>query len=314
MFNHRTIAALTATAALAGGAAGASAATLTPGSLSNATLGSALQNEQAKAAGLNAAIAAASAPAPADVPAAGSPSNAAIGSIVQNPVVGSLIQNKEVDVGGLGNAPIGPVIQNQQTKTVVPHVVINGGPSNTTLGSSLQNAQAKAAALAAYNAGMNCRAWHVNGQTWFGDQGRYMLMFTLRMASPTSSLLSANSYAAFAPDLAGYSANSGHTQLFRITDRVPDNGAGSRYISGGVNSNTGSIHMDIVWKNGDSGQYNGTAYDVQRSPSGGLTAGLHGTTVDTVGSGASASWEADGMSVQGDYTRPLYCKPGDVVR
>ena len=157
---------------------------------------------------------------------------------------------------------------------------------------------------------MNCRAWHVNGQTWFGDQGHYTLMFTLKMASPTSSLLSAQSYAAF-------SAGPAHTQLF--TGSVPDTGAGSRYIRGFVNSNTGSIHMDIVWKNGDSGQYNGTAYDVQRTPSGGLNAGLHGTTVDTAGTGAGASWEADGMSGtsyfgDGDYALPLYCRAGDVVR
>ena len=45
MFNRRTIAALTAVAALTGSAA-ASAATPAPGGLGNATLGSVLQSEQ----------------------------------------------------------------------------------------------------------------------------------------------------------------------------------------------------------------------------------------------------------------------------
>ena len=72
----------------------------------------------------------------------------------------------------------------------------------------------------------------------------------------------------------------------------------SQFVGGGVNSDgVGSILMNVVWTNGSSGQYNARAYDVQRTRSGGLTAGLRGTTVDTSGSGApGASWNANGQS------------------
>jgi hypothetical protein len=78
----------------------------------------------------------------------------------------------------------------------------------------------------------------------------------------------------------------------------------------------GSTLMDIVWTNGTSGQYNGTAVAVQGTRSGGLTAGIHGATVDTSGTGApGATWDADNTAGFGQTggVCPLYCPRSDVV-
>jgi hypothetical protein len=72
--------------------------------------------------------------------------------------------------------------------------------------------------------------------------------------------------------------------------------------------------MNIVWKNGTSGQYNAKAVSIRRTRAGGLTAGLYGTTVDTThgsGGGPGARWSADDTP-GGNW--PLYCLKGDVVR
>lgn len=76
----------------------------------------------------------------------------------------------------------------------------------------------------------------------------------------------------------------------RFNQGDPNQGdVASQFVGGGVNSDGGgSILMNVVWTNGSSGQYNARAYDVQRTRSGGLTAGLRGTTVDTSGSGRPA--------------------------
>jgi hypothetical protein len=242
-----TIAALTAIAALTSGA-GASADTLAPGGLSNAPLGSLIQNEPAKIAGLNTAP------------------------------LGSLIQNEPAKIAGLNAAPLGSLILNEPAKVAGLNAPIQAGQTNQA-------------------APTRCRAWRVSGQTWYASQGSFSLLFTLKMASSPS------------PRFGGYA---------RYNRGDPDiGGVPSQAIRGAVGSD-GSIHMDIVWTNGTSGQYNGTAYDVQRTSSGGLTARLHGTTVDTTGNGApGARWDADGMPEgfgQTNYVRPLYCPAGAVVR
>jgi hypothetical protein len=125
------------------------------------------------------------------------------------------------------------------------------------------------------------------------------LMFTLRMASSTSRHF------------------SGYAQYY---SGDYENLVGSQYISGGVgrtSSGVVSIIINIQWKNGTRGQYHATGYDPRSTPSGGLTASLKGTTVDTSGNGTSARWYADGLEGPlGDtnFARPLYCRPADVVR
>ncbi len=146
-----------------------------------------------------------------------------------------------------------------------------------------------------------CRVWRVQGQTWFGRQSNgYTLMFTLR-----SSTSNPSRFGGYAQEYQGMSQR---------------NLVGSQLITGGVGTMSGGyvgVHMDIAWSNGSRGQYNALAYDAQPTASGGLTASLHGTTVDTTGNGASARWVADGLEGPlGDtsHLRPLYCQPRDVVR
>ena len=208
MFSRRTIAALTAIAALAGGTACSATASADP-------------------------------PAPGDTP------------------VGSLIQKKPVTL-----------IQKKPAKTI-----------------RLRQPRTR------------CRAWRVQGQTWWaGQDNGYTLMFTLRSSSTSSRF-------------------SGKAQYY-VGDY--ENLVGSQYLSGSVGTDpTGVIHMDIVWSNGSSGQYNATAYDVRPTKSGGLTASLQGTTVDTSGGGGATHWVADGLEAplgDGSFIRPLYCRPGDAVR
>lgn len=171
-------------------------------------------------------------------------------------------------------------------------------PGDAPFGSLIQR---KAVAPAFPGPPRRCRAWRVQGQSWFAGQSNgYTLMFTLRMPSPPSSRI------------------SGYAQYFQGSSY--HNLVGSQYISGGLGTTSQGyvgIHMDIAWSNGGRGQYNGTAYDAQPTSSGGLTAALHGTTVDTTGSGVSARWIADGMEGPlGDtsHIRPLYCPRADVVR
>jgi hypothetical protein len=138
-----------------------------------------------------------------------------------------------------------------------------------------------------------CRSWRVNGQTWYLTQSNGIkVLLTLKM--PASSNVRFGGYARFGKD-----PNRG--------------GVASQLVRGGVGSEgVGSIHMDIVWTNGSSGQYNGTVYDVERTASGGLTAGLRGTTVDTSGRAApGARWYANG---QDSGIRPLWCPAAAVVR
>ena len=143
-----------------------------------------------------------------------------------------------------------------------------------------------------------CKFWRVQGQTLYAAQGSFSLLFTLRMASRTSTRFSG---------FARY--NRGNPNR---------GGVASQYISGGVNSEgVGSILMNIVWRNGSRGQYNARAVYVRRTRSGGLTAGLYGTAVDTTGNGNSARWSADNTAgglgeTNGNW--PLYCLKADVVR
>ena len=171
-------------------------------------------------------------------------------------------------------------------------------PADAPFGSLIQK---KAVAPAFPGPPRRCRAWRVQGQSWFAGQSNgYTLMFTLRMPSPTSSRI------------------TGYAQYFQGGSY--QNLTGSQYISGGLGTTSNGLvgfHLNIVWRNAGSGQYNATAYDAQPTSSGGLTAALHGTTVDTSGSGASARWIADGLEGPlGDtsHIRPLYCAPRDVVR
>jgi hypothetical protein len=139
-----------------------------------------------------------------------------------------------------------------------------------------------------------CKFWRVQGQTWYAAQGSFSLLFTLRMASRTSTRFSG---------FARY--NRGNPNR---------GGVASQFIRGGVNNEgVGSILMNIVWRNGSSGQYNARAVWVRRTRSGGLTAGLYGTTVDTTNGngGNSARWSADDTP-SGNW--PLYCLKADVVR
>jgi hypothetical protein len=161
--------------------------------------------------------------------------------------------------------------------------------------------QRKAVAPAFPGPPRRCRAWRVQGQSWFAAQSNgYTLMFTLRSAASAPSRF------------------SGYAQYFQGSSQK--NLTGSQFIRGGVGTMSNGfigIHMDVVWRNGSSGQYNATAYDAQPTSSGGLTAALHGTTVDTSGGGAAARWWADGLEGPlGDtsHIRPLYCPRADVVR
>ena len=168
-------------------------------------------------------------------------------------------------------------------------------PGDTPVGSLIQKKPAKTIRLRQPRT--RCRAWRVQGQTWYaGQDNGYTLMFTLRPSSTSPRFGGKAQY--YAGDY--------------------ENLVGSQYLSGSVGTDpTGAIHMNIVWSNGSSGQYNGTAYDVRPTKSGGLTASLRGTTVDTSGNGGSAArWVADGLEGPlGDngFIRPLYCRPGDAV-
>lgn len=172
-------------------------------------------------------------------------------------LLGWTTQSEQAKIAGLNaaiNTTFGSIIQNEQPTTVGLNVTIHPGPVNASLGSSLQNTQAKIAGLdAAIHAGQTnqavqptCRAWRVNGQSWFADQGNYTLMFTLRMASSSSS---------------GF---SGYAQYYKGDPTYGAPIVGSQFIRGNVGSVGGvaSIHMDVFWKNGSSGQYNGTSYGV----------------------------------------------------
>ena len=99
-------------------------------------------------------------------------------------------------------------------------------------------------------------------------------------------------------------------------------GTPSQLLRGTVSSDgAGRIVMNIVWKDGQSGQYFGTVTNVQETASGTLTAGLEGTTVDTTsgGSGSAARWQADGFGSglgtgDGRYFWPMFCAKPNVVR
>jgi hypothetical protein len=153
-----------------------------------------------------------------------------------------------------------------------------------------------------------CKFWRVQGQTWYASQDNgFTLAFTLKMPlanSLTSKLR--NRLGGFARYSRGH-INSGY------------DGVGSQLITGGVGSEgVGSIYMNIVWRNGTRGQYNARAVSVRRTRSGGLTAGLYGTTVDTTGNGGgrAAHWWADnttGELGQTNHPWPLICLKGDVV-
>jgi hypothetical protein len=144
-----------------------------------------------------------------------------------------------------------------------------------------------------------CRAWQVSGATWYGYQDNgYDLLFTLRMATATRF--------------------SGYARYNR--GDVNRGGTPSQFIRGGVNNNgAGSVLMEIQWSNGSRGQYNATTYNVLRTASGGLTAGLRGTTVDVSGGGGAAGFDADGTvsglgNGDGRYHWPMYCSRANVVR
>ena len=144
-----------------------------------------------------------------------------------------------------------------------------------------------------------CRAWRVQGQTWYAGQSNgFSLMFTLRMGSPTSKVFSG---------FARYNRGD-----------PTEGGVPSQFIRGGVDSDgVGRIKMDIVWSSGSSGQYHATAYGVRRRSNGTLIAGLQGTTVDTSGGGGAARWWADGTGPGlgkpgGNW--PLWCPASAVVR
>ena len=144
-----------------------------------------------------------------------------------------------------------------------------------------------------------CRAWQVSGQTWYGYQTNgFTLLFTMRMSS-------SNRFSGFAR------YNRGDVNL---------GGTPSQFLRGAVNSEgAGSINMEIQWTSGSRGQYMARTYNVRRTPSGGLTAGLTGTTVDVSGGGGAARWYADGGSSglgtsDGRYLWPMFCAPKNVVR
>jgi hypothetical protein len=146
-----------------------------------------------------------------------------------------------------------------------------------------------------------CKAWRVTGQTWYGYQSNgFTLLFTLRQSPAPSTVFG------------GYARHN--------RGDVNQGGVASQYLKGGVDSEgVGRILMNIAWSNATSGQYNATAAYVRRTPSGGLTAGLRGTTVATSGGRGSATWYADGTSPGiggsgGRYVWPLYCLTKDVVR
>lgn len=255
MFNRRTLTTLTAVTALAGGTIGsamASAETLTPAGLGSASIGSVVQNEQAKIAAFSAVIATANTP------------------------VSSLGQDKQAYVGGMGSATLGSALQNEQRKAAALNAVIQARPPI-------------------------CRAWRITGQTFFADQGSYTLMFTLRMGAPPSTR-----FGGFAEYWRGANAYDGHA-------------VARQYIDGGIGPD-GSVHMDIVWNNGSSGQYNATLYGVQQTSSGGLTGMLQGTAVDTTGTGGGSAmrWTANGTASADGFTTdtilPMYCPPSDVTR
>lgn len=144
-----------------------------------------------------------------------------------------------------------------------------------------------------------CRAWHVSGQTWYASQSNgFTLLFTLR-STPGSTMF--NGFARY---------ERGDVNL---------GGTPSQLLRGSVQSEgAGGVIMNIVWRGGQSGQYIGSVVNVQRTPTGMLTAGLQGTTVDTTGSGVSARWEADGFSsgigTSDVYRWPLYCPQSYVVQ
>lgn len=143
-----------------------------------------------------------------------------------------------------------------------------------------------------------CKAWQVRGETWYGHQtGGFSLMFTLRMVGRIV------------------------TGWARFNRGDPNRGGvPSQFLRGGMNSDgVGHLILNIVWTNGTSGQYHGTPVDIRRTPSGGLTAGLRGTTVQTAGGTGSARWWADGLGAGiggtgGRYLWPLSCLTRDVVR
>ena len=147
-----------------------------------------------------------------------------------------------------------------------------------------------------------CKTWKVSGQTWYADQSNgFTLMFTLRMSPGPSTLFS------------GFARHN--------RGDVNRGGNPSQFIRGGVTSaGVGRVMMDIQWANGSRGQYHATAVNVRRTASGGLTAGLDGTMVDTSGGGGvGARWYAYGQSSGigtsgGRFFWPLYCARGDVLR
>jgi hypothetical protein len=147
-----------------------------------------------------------------------------------------------------------------------------------------------------------CQAWQVSGQTWYASQSNgYTLLFTLR-TPPGSTRF--NGYARY---------NRGDVNL---------GGTPSQLIRGAVSSEgAGRVLINIVWRNGASGQYNATVTSVRRTASGALTAGLSGTTVDTTGSvrGGAAYWDALGWSSGlgtsgGRYYWPMFCPKEYVLR
>ena len=155
-----------------------------------------------------------------------------------------------------------------------------------------------------------CKFWRVQGQTWYASQDNgFTLAFTLKMPyanRPTSKLR--QRLTGFAKYSAGR-IDSGYGAV------------GSQLISGGVGSDgVGSIYMNITWRNAGRGQYNAKAVSIRRTRSGGLAAGLYGTTVDTTGTGAgrpgAAHWWADDTAGELGETNghwPLYCLKADVV-
>jgi hypothetical protein len=147
-----------------------------------------------------------------------------------------------------------------------------------------------------------CKAWQVSGQTWYADQGGFTLMFNLR--TPPGSTRFGGS--------ARYSRGD-----------VNLGGTPSQLLTGAVSSeNAGRILMNITWRNGPSGQYIATVTDVRRTPSGNLTAGLRGTTVDTTPGARNKSasyWHALGGSSGlgtsgGRYVWPMFCARESVLR
>jgi hypothetical protein len=144
-----------------------------------------------------------------------------------------------------------------------------------------------------------CRAWRMQGQTWYGYQSNgYAVRFTLRTSSRDRLY--------------------GHAAASKGDPNQNHDIVGSQYISGSVRSDggVGTLFLNIVWTNHTSGQYFGTAVNVRRTASGSLLAGLQGTAVETSGRGGAATWYADGTSPTfGDSSRvfPLYCPAADVI-